>query len=679
MNPAPNLPPEIMCLITYFLPYQDLIEIVRINKAWNTACSPLLWKTIKVLHPSKRLLFLTKPVQQAFHRHSRHIRTLQTRFFKPIRLFLEATDLCLETIDILNDNLHSDVIDTCMSSESEALLIALLKKSPQLRTLRIKRSPKKSLPLLKTIAIACPQLQFLSLFCPQGMPWVSPASMKAFLEGCSPGLEQLSVWVIVEDDSEEQDEATMWELEDKEGGNSDDDVGDGGSALDNGVDSDNDSGHGHGSQETKETMSSHPALRMVCLSGYFFDHEEEVVVPFLRGCTNLQMIESPDEYRDDKFWITDNFRIRSAIEEATGVTFRRLTVNPPEPEDEDEEEEGHHSHSTEPEVTDEDVSQLILAGQVDRPDGHKEVWHTLHLEGNSLLGPLTAQAIIQTCTSGLVWLNITGCLGIRGHHIQTILTTAVHLRNLDAACRGDCEETDSRLTVSHILDSPMPWVCLSLRRLNVQISGFARPDLLLTEDWDPVPVGHKEALEESRETQRQVYRQIASLKYLEELWLGDNAMFPEDSADADESGLAMGGGKEIIWEPHIYGMKYGGGHQTTCLELTLDSGLDILRTLTELRVIDITRMKHRLGVAEMQWMEDHWPNLRTIKGLFSRLQRCPYAAMPSEEERKRREDLVDWVAQSRPPWSGMDEEEIERYREKQSFNVCEGYGSDSSM
>jgi hypothetical protein len=55
----------------------------------------------------------------------------------------------------------------------------------------------------------------------------------------------------------------------------------------------------------------------------------------------------------------------------------------------------------------------------------------------------------------------------------------------------------------------------------------------------------------------------------------------------------------------MYGLKYGNGYQTTCLELMLDSGLDILGTLTELRVIDITRMKHRLGVDEMEWMEDN--------------------------------------------------------------------------
>ncbi|KAF8928105.1 hypothetical protein BGZ47_001812, partial [Haplosporangium gracile] len=582
MNLAPNLPPEILCLITYHLSRQDLVRIVRINKAWYSACSPMLWKSVRILHPSRRLLFLSEPAQQAFLRHSRHVRSLQTRFFRPINIFLEAPDLCLETIDILNNNLHSDVIDPCMSANSEALLIALLNKSPHLRTLRIKRSPKVSLPLLKTIATVLPRLQFLSLFCPQGMPWVSPAIMKAFLEACSPEMEQLSAWMIVEEDHEEQIESTIWKLKGKDKDASDNKCKHQQCFSSNGGDSDSE----HNSQDSP---SSHPALRMLCLSGYFFDHEEDVVVPFLRSCKNLQSIESPDEYRDNKCWITDNYQIRAAIEEATGSTLRKLTIVP----------SGAELDPPESEITDEDVAQLILAGQSQRSGGRKEVWHTLHLEGNSLLGPLTADAILQTCISGLVWLNISGCQGIRGHHIQTILTTAVHLRNLDAACRGDSEVTDSRLYVSQILQSNTPWVCWSLRRLNVQISGFARPDLFRTAEMDAV--GYSTALQQSRDIQKQVYRQIASLKYLEELCLGDGALFPEDFGDDDEQPPAPAGlgTKEVIWEPNMYSLKYGNGHQTTCFELTLDSGLDILGTLTELRVIDITRMKHRLGVDEM--------------------------------------------------------------------------------
>ncbi|KAG9061913.1 battenin CLN3 protein [Linnemannia hyalina] len=264
------------------LPVCGLNQLCVDGKSRNEAST----STVRLLHTYRRLSFLSEPAQRAFLRHSRYVRSRQTRFFRPIKALLEAPDLCLETIDILNNNLHSDVIDPCMSADSEALLIALLKKSPHLRTLRIKRSPKVSLPLLNIIATVLPRFRLLSLFCPQGMPWVSPATMKAFLEACSPETEQLSAWVIVEEDNEEQVESPLWELKDKDKHACEIERKHHQCFISDGHDSVSD----HSSQKSPP---SHPALHMLCLSGYFYDHEEDVVMPFLRGCKNLQMIESP--------------------------------------------------------------------------------------------------------------------------------------------------------------------------------------------------------------------------------------------------------------------------------------------------------------------------------------------------------------------------------------------------
>jgi hypothetical protein len=49
--------------------------------------------------------------------------------------------------------------------------------------------------------------------------------------------------------------------------------------------------------------------------------------------------------------------------------------------------------------------------------------------------------------------------------------------------------------------------------------------------------------------------------------------------------------------------------------MTLTSGLDLLSTLTELSVLDLSRMDHRVGVAELRWMQRHWPHLRTLRGV----------------------------------------------------------------
>jgi hypothetical protein len=58
-------------------------------------------------------------------------------------------------------------------------------------------------------------------------------------------------------------------------------------------------------------------------------------------------------------------------------------------------------------------------------------------------------------------------------------------------------------------------------------------------------VGYSTTLRQSRDIQKQVYRQIVSLRYLEELWLGDGALFPEDFGDVNE--LSAGSGtKDVV-------------------------------------------------------------------------------------------------------------------------------------
>ncbi|KAF9079833.1 hypothetical protein BGX29_005903, partial [Mortierella sp. GBA35] len=49
--------------------------------------------------------------------------------------------------------------------------------------------------------------------------------------------------------------------------------------------------------------------------------------------------------------------------------------------------------------------------------------------------------------------------------------------------------------------------------------------------------------------------------------------------------------------------------------MTLESGLDQLKSLRKLRVLDVLRMEQRIGLKEVRWMSQHWPRLRVIRGL----------------------------------------------------------------
>lgn len=55
--------------------------------------------------------------------------------------------------------------------------------------------------------------------------------------------------------------------------------------------------------------------------------------------------------------------------------------------------------------------------------------------------------------------------------------------------------------------------------------------------------------------------------------------------------------------------------QTSCLELSLASGLDELGGLEELEEFVVVNMAHRIGLAEVKWMVEHWPKLKRIVGL----------------------------------------------------------------
>ncbi|KAF9140745.1 hypothetical protein BG015_001526 [Linnemannia schmuckeri] len=54
------------------------------------------------------------------------------------------------------------------------------------------------------------------------------------------------------------------------------------------------------------------------------------------------------------------------------------------------------------------------------------------------------------------------------------------------------------------------------------------------------------------------------------------------------------------------------------LELSLDSGLDLLANMKELTVLDVRWTAHRIGVEELEWMHANWPKLKEIKRLASK-------------------------------------------------------------
>jgi len=150
------------------------------------------------------------------------------------------------------------------------------------------------------------------------------------------------------------------------------------------------------------------------------------------------------------------------------------------------------------------------------------------------------------------------------------------------------------------------WLCeSSLTVLKIFISDIPRPDISQYRGKEAYPG-------EGRKIQGQVYDRLARLTNLETLWLG---------LDIEATRTIQ-------------------GH---CLEMSLDSGLYKLSTLTKLKELDITRMMTRIGLREVQWMVEHWPNLRSIYGLeWDDIQREGY------EEKDPNDEAVKWMRKHHP-------------------------------
>ncbi|KAG0274370.1 hypothetical protein BGZ96_004354 [Linnemannia gamsii] len=157
------------------------------------------------------------------------------------------------------------------------------------------------------------------------------------------------------------------------------------------------------------------------------------------------------------------------------------------------------------------------------------------------------------------------------------------------------------------------WIALgpSMEYLQLAIEGVPRPDVVCWRSGEPLPIQSMSHCHRYK-AQKWIYRQLASMSGLQELILGkpdlNMSCISFRGLDASMSSIEI----EDALSPGFATYQYD------CLEFSLESGLDILSGLKELRVLDVKSTAHRIGVAELEWMRIHWPKLKAIEGLVSR-------------------------------------------------------------
>lgn len=167
------------------------------------------------------------------------------------------------------------------------------------------------------------------------------------------------------------------------------------------------------------------------------------------------------------------------------------------------------------------------------------------------------------------------------------------------------------------------WICSQLEVLECKIVKIPRPDLIIQPMFHPVTLAPllpgaqappqlgtfdrgSIAQQESHALQRRILRQLGQLTHLRILRLGSSG-HDWDSPHHMRLEMELEDIRTIMVVDEFV--------QTTCLELSLASGVDELAGLKDLETLDVTKLVHRIGMAEVQWMVANWPKLKSIPGL----------------------------------------------------------------
>ncbi|KAF9911843.1 hypothetical protein EC991_002146 [Linnemannia zychae] len=435
-------------------------------------------------------------------------------------------------------------------------LVEIIGRSRQLRVLNVINMPVPSAwfeRLLVAIAPRLARLKKLRLMHMHVHPKATPLAMRTFLETCSPDLEILSLKF--------------------------------GLSCPVGQ-------YGAPPSTSIEGTKAHPKLKVLELQiGYpSSSGVMEPVFPwmfntFLEGCTGLEIADDRiPAFEGYRLWATDDASVTKILRQNMGTHFERCLSLP-------------LANSNE------SIAHALLSSTDVDSGGIKKVWQAINLGQYPMDGITEAdsKAIVHAASQrGTQRLKVNGEDWLKGEELLTILRECPTLRVHDCGY-------ERYPTVSAYDMILKPWSCKWLKSLHLIIAGIPRPDVTIDCMNKPIPAGdplHSGSMDESRVLQRQVCAQLGALVCLEELCLGYSRLrdvVTEEIIDDD--------GSQIV-------QKYNPFLQLTCLELTLESGLDLMSELKSLETFSVWGMDHRIGKKELHWMQRHWHSVRTVNGLL---------------------------------------------------------------
>ncbi|KAH7032442.1 hypothetical protein BKA57DRAFT_510671 [Linnemannia elongata] len=240
------------------------------------------------------------------------------------------------------------------------------------------------------------------------------------------------------------------------------------------------------------------------------------------------------------------------------------------------------------------------------------------------IDPSKLEALMESVET-LEELRIGGCGQLRKNAILDLLCSAKKLRRLESVADGERTEEIIELKL-HAYEAykehfegqmDREWALgPSVEFLQLKLLGVPRPDV-----WYNQCGGRLLDLNEGMdvalrfEVQQWIYTQLGRLTGVQELVLGitdfDQENLTNYGVDPALSAILDDTFEELLAEHDMHLFHY------SSLEFSLKSGLGLLGGLKELRVLDVRKTAHRIGVDELEWMRKNWPKLEEVKGLMS--------------------------------------------------------------
>ncbi|KAI9237745.1 MAG: hypothetical protein BYD32DRAFT_291333 [Podila humilis] len=603
-------PPELLVTVFSHLSPHDQAQCVRVSRAWSAICIPQLWRRITIATPKAYRRFLTEEGQTALARNAHLVRIFMTIYFPIVESIVRrspgsgstsATEAPL-AISLFTNLIILDLgtlwrtpfppaqtpqeafaaysgplPSPPLSPDQEELIRHLIQSNPRLKCLNVGGYIQQCDALLAILTdTSLPNLQYLSLLGDHG--GMSP--WRDHDLEASPSFAAAKQFL-------ENVPRSLKSLSGRLNANVED--------------SDELVLH-----DTPEPCLPHHNLEFVRIYAPFIESEQTIPDPlqqhllskfFLSCGQNLKDVQTPHE---------EHFRIqslRTILAERGFGASKVLRL------------EGQET------ITDEAMA-LELAKEPD--------WTRIDFSTCDIMpqGRLTATTLLERCGS-LEDLDISTCEGVfTSQDLAELLAKSPKLIKLIASLDHMSAHGWPRNPQLEAQDFVWtPWVCKSLVYLEIQLVGVPRPDIRIGHDGRPVEGGlFRGTVEWSRQIQRLIYYRLAELKDLIHLKLGHCPLEPQpgDSLIVDTEGRLRPQDDEF---------------QLNCLEMSLASGLDMLAGLTQLKVLDLTRCAHRVGVAELEWMQKHWPQLERISGLFDDW----YPALEP--------GVYEWLIENDPAWA----------------------------